>query len=280
MTDVVPNACAVTSPVPAFTVATPVAELVHEPPGREAVKVEVEPMHMPLAPVITGAGLTEMDRVTWQLPIEYVTTAEPTDNPVTMPVAEPMAITPGAVLQVPPAIASETVIVCVLHTVTGPVIGNGVGNTVTVLVTKQPAAVYVMFAVPDTNPFTSPDPVTVATLVRELAQVPPVVASANGAVVPAHKVPPPVIAAGPGLTLTILVTVQPAPSEYVIVVVRLADMPVTTPVSGLIVATEGKLLVQVPPGTRSVSVTDAPAQTEDGPAIAEGAVVTETALVI
>ena len=61
-------------------------------------------------------------------------------------------------------------------------------------------------------PLTVP-PDTVATETGVLLQVPPVVVSVSGVVAPAHKVAAPRIAAGEAVTVSVLVTVQPVPSE-------------------------------------------------------------------
>ena len=68
--------------------------------------------------------------------------------------------------------------------------------------------------VPDTRPLTIPVVrLTVAVAVVLLLQVPPVVISLNVIIVPAHRLELPVIAAGDGVTVIGLVTVQPVPNE-------------------------------------------------------------------
>ena len=52
--------------------------------------------------------------------------------------------------------------------------------------------------------------------------------------------------------------------------------PDKTPVAGLIAATPGKLLVQVPPAGAQTSVPGMPKQSADGPVIGVGAAVTVT----
>lgn len=56
-------------------------------------------------------------------------------------------------------------------------------------------------------------------------------------------------------------------------------MPVTTPLSEPIVAEE-VLLFQAPPGTASVSVMVEPVQTDDGPIIALGALLTVSVVMV
>jgi hypothetical protein len=89
------------------------------------------------------------------------------------------------------------------------------------------------------------------------------------------SVPP--IAAGAAFTVTALVTKQP-PAKPVIVTPP-ADKPVTTPVEET-GAIEGLLLLQVTPGVALDKVIDAPSQTEEGPLIAAGPVVTVTSAVV
>ena len=49
----------------------------------------------------------------------------PAAIPVTVPVSDPIVITPGVVLQVPPGVASYTVVAEPVHTVNVPVIARG-----------------------------------------------------------------------------------------------------------------------------------------------------------
>lgn len=69
---------------------------------------------------------------------------------------------------------------------------------------------------------------------------------------PAQTVLGPVME-GSGFTVSVAVVKQPPPSEYVIVVVP-ADMPVTMPEDEPMVATDGLLLLHVPPGVALVMV--------------------------
>ena len=61
-------------------------------------------------------------------------------------------------------------------------------------------------------PLTVP-PDTVATDEGVLLHVPPVVVSVSTVVAPAHNVVTPLIAAGEAVTVSVLVTVHPVPSE-------------------------------------------------------------------
>ena len=80
----------------------------------------------------------------------------------------------------------------------GPMIADGVGLTVTVVVVVQkPAIVYVMTVVPKVPPVTTPvaEPI-VATPVLLLTHVPPLTASVRVMVAPTHTAVGPLIGAG------------------------------------------------------------------------------------
>src|SRR5947208_3202258 len=103
-----------------------------------------------------------------------------------------------------------------------------------------------------------------------MLQVPPVEASVSVVHAPTHilKVPP--IAAGRGVTVTILLEVQPPePNEFIIVVVP-AVIPVTTPVDEFTVPTAVTVLLHEPPPEDDVSVISCPTHTLFGPLIVPG----------
>ena len=80
-----------------------------------------------------------------------------------------------------------------------------------VVETKQPVPiVYFINEVPAETPVTIPPASMVATPVVPLLQVPPGVISPRLVVEPAHTVVVPVIAAGNGLTVTVIVKGDPA----------------------------------------------------------------------
>ena len=114
-------------------------------------------------------------------------------------------------LQEPPVVASVSNVVKPAQTLAVPVIEAGKGLTVTLVVVIQPVGkVYEMVTVPADTPVTTPVPEpTVALLVLLLLQVPPVVASVNAVVKPAHTLVVPVIEAGNGFTVTVIVGVLP-----------------------------------------------------------------------
>src|SRR5665647_2384158 len=103
--------------------------------------------------------------------------------------------------------------------------GNGL--TVTVAVTKHPVGkVYDITDVPPDTPVTTPVPATtVATAGVALLHVPPAVASANVVVKPTHTFVVPVITAGKGLTVTVVVTKHPVGKVY-----DITEVPPDTPV--------------------------------------------------
>ena len=132
---------------------------------------------------------------------------------------------------------------------------------------------------PEDTPVTTPVPLTtVATAVLPLAQVPPVVPSVNVIVVPAQNAVEEEIADGVVLTVIIVVTAHPVPSEYVIVDVP-DNTPVTTPVLLTTVATVVVPLDQVPPLVPSVKVIVEPAQNAVEVEIVPGTELTVTTVV-
>ncbi len=122
----------------------------------------------------------------------------------------------------------------------------------------------------------------VATPVLPLLHVPPGVALLSVVVCPTHMLIVPVMLAGSGNTVNVLVVKQVLGSVYVIVAVPgagVADMPVTMPVPKPMSAIAGVLLAHVPPDMGWVSVVVSPWHTLSVPTIAAGAGVTVTTLV-
>jgi len=134
--------------------------------------------------------------------------------------------------------------------------------------------------VPDDTPVTTPVPLTtVAIVVLPLAHVPPVVPSVKVIVEPTQNGEDAGIANGVVLTVTIVVAVQPVPSEYVIIEVP-DNTPVTTPVPLTTVAMVVVPLDQVPPVVPSVNVIVVPEQNGDEAEIADGIELTVTTVVV
>ncbi len=151
-------------------------------------------------------------------------------------------------------------------------------KTPIVCVARQPVAVtlYVIVTDPVPIPVTTPEPEPMDAMDGVLlVHVPPVVVFERVVVVPVVNVVAPVMAAGDALMVMVAVLKHPVPSEYVTVAVP-ADMPVTTPVDESIVAFEGLLQIQVPPGVTWLSVVVAPTHTLNVPVIAAVAAFTVT----
>src|SRR4051794_1305460 len=93
---------------------------------------------------------------------------------------------------------------------------------------------------------------SMVTLALPLLQVPPAMPSARLVVRPSHTSVLPVIAAGNGSTVIIVVEIQLVGSVYVIVEVQTA-IPVITPVAASM-EVKALLLLHTPPGVTSLSV--------------------------
>ena len=119
---------------------------------------------------------------------------------------------------------------------------------------------------------------TVATDVLPLLHVPPAVRSVRLVVIPIHTNAVPGIADGSAPTVNEVVTLQPAPSEYVMFVVP-GDIPETRPVPDPTRATTVLLLVQVPPADALLKSVVLPKQIFVLPEIAEGNALTTTVVV-
>lgn len=126
-----------------------------------------------------------------------------------------------------------------------------------------------MVALPPVTPVTIPvDEPTVAIAVLLLAHVPPP-ASLRVVVLPAHTVATPVIAPGSGLTVTVVIRMQPVGNVYVIGALP-ADIPVTILLTDPIVAIPVAPLLHVPPRVALLSVVVLPSHTDVVPDIVDG----------
>ena len=124
------------------TVATAVVPLVHVPPA-PLLREIVEPTHTFVTPVIAaGSGCTTSIALMLQpVPRVYVITVVPGTSADTMPVEDPIvAMVVLPLLHVPPG-ALLNVVVNPTHTPRDPVIADGNGLIVTVIVEKQVGAV-------------------------------------------------------------------------------------------------------------------------------------------
>jgi len=117
-------------------------------------------------------------------------------------------------LQVPPVEMSLKVVDAPEQIAVTPDIAGVAAFTVTIVEVEQPREVNVITDVatlllPETTPVTTPEEFTVAVPVLLLLHVPPVVVSPKAVVAPWHTFVMPVIDAGTGLTVTMVVRVQP-----------------------------------------------------------------------
>ena len=207
--------------------------------------------------------------------------ATPAETPVTMPLAKPTVATAVLLLcHVPPVVASCSVAVEPAHTAAVPVIAETVALTVSRKVATQPVLrLYFIVVVPADTPVTVPEAEPmVATAVLVLLQVPPEVASLNVVVKPTHTVEVPEIAAGKGLTVTLVTARHPVLSTYEITATP-PVIPVTVPEVASMVAIAVLELLHVPPPGRSVRKVMEPAQTVVVPLMAKGVVLTVTVAV-
>jgi len=128
-------------------VAMPVAMLLQLPLPETSVKVAEVPIHTGEFPIMVAGNAFTETIVTAVHPVEVrvkVIMAVPEATPVTIPVEEPIAATPVALLfQVPLPDGSVKVEVDAWHKVVAPVMANGKEFTVTVVVLAHPVVVKV-----------------------------------------------------------------------------------------------------------------------------------------
>jgi hypothetical protein len=188
----------------------------------------------------------------------------PAATPVTTPEVPPTVAFAPELLQVPPAEASDKVIVAPGHTSVGPETGAGNGFTVSGIIVRQPPPnEYVMVTTPVATPLTSPAVSIIATPGLLLLHVPPGVASVN-VMVPNTQTLLPVLgpAIGNGEEITDIVTVTEQPVDGVYTTGTVPDeTPVTIPVTEPTVAMEGLPLAHVPPVIDGVKVDADPTHT-------------------
>ena len=196
----------------------------------------------------------------------------PSETPVTVPPPSTVAIVPAPLLHVPPAVGSENNTVPPAQTnEVGALMGNG-PTTVTGFVTEQtPPAPYVIVAVPVAIPVTVPPEFTEATVASLVVQVPPGVTSDKSVVAPTQTLTgvEGVIDAGVEMTVTVKVVIH-GPMAYIIVATPVDVPPVTTPLELTVAIDEGAVVLHMPPGIVSVSVSRDPVQTLGLPVIGLG----------
>ena len=128
-----------------------------------------------------------------------------------------------------------------------------------------------MVAVPAAMPETTPvdEPIDATDGLLELHE-PPASESDKVMVEPAHNVVGPVIGSGNTFTFTVVVIKHPVEtSVYEIYAIPVVP-PVTMPVADPTVATDGLLLLQVPPGLASLNVIVVAEHNMPPPIIADG----------
>jgi len=269
----VPGTKPVTIPVPEI-VASAELLLVHVPPVVASLNGVEAPAQILSDPEIgVGDGFTVAITVVKQLVGKmYVINAVPGVTPLTTPAPVPTVATERLPLAHVPVPKSLKDVVAPAHMEAVPDIDEGNGLTVIITARVQPVdAVKVIVDVPDIIPPTIPVPdPTVAVEVALLLQVPGVLASLNVVVSPAQTLEEPLISAGRGLTLTVVVVEQsPLPNEYVIGT-EPDDTPPTIPEIDPTVAIAVLLLAQRPPVVASPNVAADPTQTFAAPVIATG----------
>ena len=264
---VVPKPTPVAIPVVEPMVAIAVLLLVHVSPPAE-LNVVVEPIQMAVPENGVGGASMVATAVAETVPhpfvIEYEIVASPPEAPVTFPVVLTVAMPSAPLLQIPPESAPVSVIAVVLPIHSSiPVSVPGFANTPTVtamsaMAVSVPQAlliVYVIIGTPADTPVTVHRlsvVVIVASAVLEddhpVIQVVQGVVPVNRMEAPTHTVSGPDIAVPVGGLLSMVRLKLPVhPDELVkSIVVVPPDIPVTTPVAGLTVATDVILLVQVP----------------------------------
>ena len=187
--------------------------------------------------------------------------------PVTTPVLPTVATDTMLLAHVPPGVASASITGLPKQAEGIPVIGLGIGSTVTTVPVAQPVpkvydTIVVPGAIPATVPVLAPMVPTATVL---LLQVPPAVLLPNVVVCPWHTSGIPLMLPGTALMVITMVFIQPVGGVLVIIAVPL-PRPVTLPVVGL-TDTVASALVQVPPATELARVIVAPTHKLVGPVI-------------
>lgn len=138
----------------------------------------------------------------------------PVSIPDTIPLEDPIAAMALLLLvQTPPGVALDSVVVPPMHRFESPAIGLGDGITVNTVEDEHPIAPqHTTVATPGAKAIAMPVLIDIAIAKDELDHVLPGIELVNVAEPPSGIVAGPVIT-GVGLTVTIAVTAQPAPSE-------------------------------------------------------------------
>jgi len=135
----------------------------------------------------------------------------PAATPVTTPLTETVAIAELLVVQVPPVVVEDKVVVDPGQTAAVPDIVPAVGRLFTVTTARAtavphtPVTVYLMVSMPAATPVTTPPVLTVAELVFVLLQVPPVTVCDKLIVAPGQTDAAPLMAPAFVAGLTVMV---------------------------------------------------------------------------
>lgn len=186
----------------------------------------------------------------------------PADNPVKWPVAAFIVPMAGRLLaQVPPGVASVSVVDCPAHTWLLPDIEGGIGLTVIDFVARHPERKeYDIVTIPAETPVTTPAVLIAAIDVSPELQDPKSVVSVRMILYPTQT------EEGPntgeiGLTITGLTAEQPVDNLVKEMIAVPDDIPVTTPDDVPTVATVGLPVLHTPPVVVSDNVTAVPTHT-------------------
>jgi hypothetical protein len=192
---------------------------------------------------------------------------------VTTPDELTVAIAGTLLLHVPPTLVLLSALLAVMQALSVPVIGLGDGFTTSTDVVLQPVdvSVNVMTEVPELTPVATPvvAPI-VATDKLLLAHVPVPVELLSVVDISSHTLNVPVIVAGNGFTVTVLLIVQPVDVSVNVIFAVPAALPVTTPVAASTLAIPKLLLDHVPAPDVLVSEVLLPIHTSAVPVIALG----------
>ena len=197
-------------------------------------------------------------------------TLVPAERPVTTPVVLTVATAVLVLDQVPPDAASVRVILALVHTRAGPLMQPAVGVRFTVtgaVVSEVPQELlteYVMVTLPVVMPVTTPDELTVATVLLELIQVPPLTLGVRVMLLPVHTDEGPVRLPAGKDELTVTTMVAWALPQVLVTVYIIVSVPALIPPTRPELFTVAKPLValQVPPLTVGVRVMPEPMHTK------------------
>ena len=238
----VPAAIPDTTPE-ASTLAMLLAEELHAPPLVALFKAVIAPAHTTAVPFMVpavGSGFTVTACAAFATPQLLVTVydivAVPAAAPVTTPPLKPRDAMADDELHAPPLAASVKVTVAPAHNDAVPFIvpAFGSGLTVTTLVAfaapQLLVTVYDIVAVPAAAPVTTPPLKPRDAMADDELHAPPLVASVNVTVAPAHNDAVPFIVPAFGMELTVTSLVALAVPQLLVTVYDMVAVPAAEPV--------------------------------------------------